>query len=341
MEEQVINIDFFDRAIHEIENNFNNVLHEIDPDLQMRMNIPECQIIPGDELPRHSASLSNNFTCMALNISSLKENFLSLQINITDHFAPTVLGLCETKLTNELQDLYNLSGYNMYTNNNMSNKGGVCLFINDRLTVVPRPELSFIRPGIETLFVDIYCDNEVKTIGMVYRRASEISVENFSLEMNEIFGGIDVAHNKVYIMGDFNVNLLQNHRSNSVADYCNNFISHGMYPLITKPTRTAAGSATLIDNIFTNEVNCVTRSAVIISDVSDHYPIFIQKPISHEYRNPTVITYRKYNDRNIQNFKEVLRAYDFNEIQSTANSNYAFTQLHNVLIEILRSISRL
>ena len=161
MEEQVINIEFFDRAIYEIENNFNNVLHEIDPDLQMRMNIPECQKIPGDELPRHSASLRNNFTCMALNIASLKENFLSLQINITDHFAPTVLGLCETKLTNELQDLYNLSGYNMYTNNNMSNKGGVCLFINDRLTVVPRPELSFIRPGIETLFVDIYCDNEV------------------------------------------------------------------------------------------------------------------------------------------------------------------------------------
>ena len=176
----------------------------------------------------------------------------------------------------------------------MSNKGGVCLFINDRLTVVPRPELSFIRPGIETLFDDIYCDNEVKTIGMIYRIASEISVENFSLEMNEIFGGIDVAHNKVYIMGDFNVNLLQYHRSNSVVDCCNNFISHGMYPLITKPTRTAAGSATLIDNIFTNEVNCVTRSAVIISDVSDHYPIFIQKPISHEYRNPTVITYRKY-----------------------------------------------
>ena len=152
--------------------------------------------------------------------------------------------------------------------------------------------------------------------------------------MDEVFGSIDVAHNKVYIMGDFNVNLLQYHRSNSVADYCNNFLSHGLYPLITKPTRTTAESATLIDNIFTNDVNSVTRAAVIISDVSDHYPVFIQKPNSREYRNPIVITYRKYSDRNIQHFKEALRTYDFNEILSIVNSNDAFTQFHSVLIEL-------
>ena len=138
MEDQINNIDFFDRAMHDIDNNFNNVHHEVDPDLQMRMNMPECKIISGHELHLHSNSLQNNFTCMALNVASLKENFLSLQINITDHFAPSVLGLCETKLTNELQDLYNLPVYNLYTNN-MSNKGGVSLCINNKLTVVPKP----------------------------------------------------------------------------------------------------------------------------------------------------------------------------------------------------------
>jgi len=216
----------------------------------------------------------------------------------------------------------------------MSNKGGGCLCINNKLTVVPKPELPFIRPGIETIFVDIYFDCEIKTVGMVYRRASEISIDNFSVELNEIFSNIDIAHHKVYIMGDFNVNLLQYHRSIPVADYCNNFISHGLYPLITKPTRTTAGSATLIDNIFTNDINCITRAAVIISDVSDHYPIFVQKLNSREYRNPTIITYRKYSDHNIQNFKEALNTCDFNDIISTANSNDAFTRFHSVLIEL-------
>jgi hypothetical protein len=204
MDEQLNHIDFFDRAMYDAENNFSNILHEIDPDMQMRMNIPDCQIIPGDELHRFSTSLQNNFSCMSFNVASLKENFLSFQINITDHFAPTVIGLCETKLTNELQDLYNLPGYNLFTNNNLSNKGGVCLFINNRLTVVPKPELTFIRPGIETIFVDIFSDNEVKTVGMVYRRASEISVDNFSEIMSELLSSVDLAHNKVYVMGDFN-----------------------------------------------------------------------------------------------------------------------------------------
>lgn len=66
--------------------------------------------------------------------------------------------------------------------------------------------------------MDIYCDDEGKTIGMVYRRAYDISMQNFPLEFNEIFISIHVAH-KVYTMGDFNINLLRNHRSNSVADY--------------------------------------------------------------------------------------------------------------------------
>ena len=83
-------------------------------------------------------------------------------------------------------------------------------------------------------------------------------------------------------MGEFNVNLLQFQKSISVADYCNNFIEHGSYSLIAKLTRTTAGSATLIDNIFTNDINNITRAAVIISDVCDHYPIFVQKSNSHE-----------------------------------------------------------
>lgn len=66
-----------------------------------------------------------------------------------------MLGLSETKWTIEFQ--------------------GVLLFANNMLTVAPKHELSFIRSGIKTIFADIFfCDNEVKTMGKIYRRASEI-----------------------------------------------------------------------------------------------------------------------------------------------------------------------
>jgi hypothetical protein len=49
---------------------------------------------------------------------------------------------------------------------------------------------------------------------------------------------------------------------------------NGLYPLITRPTRITKSSATLIDNIFTNEYRNVDKSGILISDVSDHLPIF-------------------------------------------------------------------
>lgn len=48
----------------------------MDPDSQMRINIPEGQTISGDELPRHSTTLRIDGTCMALNAASLKGNTL-------------------------------------------------------------------------------------------------------------------------------------------------------------------------------------------------------------------------------------------------------------------------
>ena len=48
----------------------------------------------------------------------------------------------------------------------------------------------------------------------------------------------------------------------------------GFHPLITKPTRITSYSATLIDNIFTNDSEFRAKSGIIITDISDHPPVF-------------------------------------------------------------------
>ena len=67
--------------------------------------------------------------------------------------------------------------------------------------------------------------------------------------------------------------------------------SLGLYPLIDKPTRITAYSATLIDNIFTNELGSTISSGLIINDISDHLPIFaickykdVQRTLSPKFR---------------------------------------------------------
>ena len=44
--------------------------------------------------------------------------------------------------------------------------------------------------------------------------------------------------------------------------------------MITKSTRITAHSATLIDNICTNNTTMSSKSGLIISDISDHLPMF-------------------------------------------------------------------
>ena len=51
-------------------------------------------------------------------------------------------------------------------------------------------------------------------------------------------------------------------------------VSNSLYPLISKPTRITSRTATLIDNIFTNNLEHSMNSGILYTDLSDHLPIF-------------------------------------------------------------------
>ena len=50
--------------------------------------------------------------------------------------------------------------------------------------------------------------------------------------------------------------------------------SNGFHPLISKPTRITSHSATLIINIFSNDLDSHKFGGILWSDISDHLPIF-------------------------------------------------------------------
>ena len=50
--------------------------------------------------------------------------------------------------------------------------------------------------------------------------------------------------------------------------------SHLLYPMIPKPTRITSNTTSLIVNIFTNNVTCLSVNGPIVNDLSDHVPIF-------------------------------------------------------------------
>ena len=51
-------------------------------------------------------------------------------------------------------------------------------------------------------------------------------------------------------------------------------IFNSLYPLISKPTRITYSTATLIDKIFTNNLEHSMNSGILYTDLSNHLPIF-------------------------------------------------------------------
>ena len=155
---------------------------------------------------------ATTFSCLSLNVSSLKKHFLTLQTEITDNFRPSVIGLCETKIYSNIEQLYNLAGYNLITNNNQLNKGGLALYINSNIPVTIKPEQTFIRNGIESIFAELTTTNGIIVVGLIYKRSIDISTEKNSVALEPLISSLD-PRVKTYIMGDFNINLLDHNLS--------------------------------------------------------------------------------------------------------------------------------
>ena len=72
----------------------------------------------------------------------------------------------------------------------------------------------------------------------------------------------------VYIMGDFNIDLLKCETSQVSQDFLLSLRSCYLIQPVDKPTRVYRTSATLIDNIFVNNPDKLLACGNIISDIS-------------------------------------------------------------------------
>ena len=101
-------------------------------------------------------------------------------------------------------------------------------------------------------------------------------------------------------------------------------------PLINRPTRISKTSATLIDNIFTNNHSDLVNSChgILITDISDHFPIFhINKSISNVDQDFDIVK-RSFSDQNKQAFKEELASIDWTPIYNIQDAQGAFSIFH-------------
>ena len=116
----------------------------------------------------------------------------------------------------------------------------------------------------------------------------------------------------------------------------NALFSLGMFPLIDRPSRITEYSATLIDNIFSNNLYERISNELLINDISDHLPVFsitkeIQKAVHktrYMFKRNTTMTDAISlfcHDLDQQNWETVLQTDDVN-------------QAYNSFIDIIKTL---
>ena len=134
-------------------------------------------------------------------------------------------------------------------------------------------------------------------------------------------------------MGDFNINLLNAETCNFTKDFLLSLQSYSFIPTIDKPTRLNSNSATLIDNIFVNQIG----SGNIIPDISDHYSQFCIIKFLKVKELPQKTMYRKFSRDTEENIHSELSEINWDLVMRNCgdNANAGFSKFFNSLNKVV------
>ena len=142
----------------------------------------------------------------------------------------------------------------------------------------------------------------------------------------------------IVLAGDFNINFLDFETNKNVQDFLNLMFCYNMIPLTNKPARVTKHSANAIDHIITNSVtgNNDFKSAIIKTDLSDHFPIVFAIKTNETTQKPVVkSTYkRSYCEKNIDKFKNTLHNRNWDDIQKIEDPNKAYKYFLDIFTDI-------
>ena len=250
---------------------------------------------------------TNDLLLFHTNVRSLSFHFdelLSILSNLKINF--DVIGVSETwnSFDNPTKTNVEIPGYSYFPSQSHTQSGGVALYVKSEFTPIPRPDLCMDSTDFESVWVEV--DNKQGKNYLfccVYRHPTS-TFDTFNEYLQQVLSNPAVFNKNVFILGDFNINLLNYNSSTAIANYVNFLFSKQFLPYIIHPSRVSAHSSTLIDNIFSNITDNETISGNILTQITDHFPQFlIVKHGGITYKNLSYFQhdFSHFNEENLLN----------------------------------------
>ena len=221
---------------------------------------------------------------LSINIQCVNAKFDEFQafidrINVKNPINVICLQECWLKNYDNVT-MFNLAGYEMvYKTRSCCAHGGLIIYIHNELECTTLTDINIASTGWEYLCVEL-CDRKPRskkyTLCNVYRTPSEIveDINNFTTEFATLLSHMKAIRHSSYVCGDYNIDLLKVKRNKHYCEYFDEIISQGFIPKITLPTRISEHSSTLIDNIFTSNIDERESSGILLNQISDHQMVF-------------------------------------------------------------------
>ena len=261
----------------------------------------------------------NRFSIIHLNISSLKAHLDELKtlLKLLDH-PFDVICLTETRIRTE-EPLFNvqIDGYQFFSTPTLTQCGGAGIYVKTGLDPSKIKEFSISEHNVsESIFVEITGPTKKKfIIGCIYRHHTPVSkfLDSFFIKTVQ---KITQKNKNCILAGDFNIDLIKFGQTACVDSFYDLVSAHGFRPLILQPTRVGSKSATLIDNIFINDISCFSTGGNITHSISDHFLQFAQIDIFEKFTAPknSVKFARNWRYFNKNEFEEELSKLNWAEV---------------------------
>lgn len=311
---------------------------DLDPDKHVfNLSSIPCNYYSEDEF-NLNIDTENNFTLIHFNCRSLYANLNKIVdfLNVLK-FQFDVIAFSETWLNSGKDVDLGINGYKLYHVNRIGKRGGgVALYIKESYICKIVESMSIAVEGLlECVAVEIELEmNRNITIACVYR-AQGSNIETFTEKLNEL-ADRTIQNKTILLCGDFNINLMNPQGLSSIQEFLNEMYSRCMFPVISQPTRVTSTCATIIDNIFSNDISNTLYSGILTCDITDHLPVFVVYraiPINNNKNTQKFRYTRTRTEREIDLFRNDLIEQDWGKVY-VADVNDAYEEFLDTYVKL-------
>ena len=311
-----------------------------DPLMREEFNVLQSLYFDLDDMPSMPPTDTEEFSVyiMSYNIVSVPRN---LEVFFADifHLPVDIFGLCETRLISDLEPLYYLDNFDTFSCSRNTYGGGVQLYVRKFYHSEKVHDLTFMHAHLEVVFIRFKKSGKDYLVGQFYRPPGA-DLSSFLVEFTSILQtiSVDFMNSIVYLMGDFNINLLQINSNAKYLDYYSLLLSFGYLPAILRPTRVRPTSSTLIDQIWTNNHKAICISGQVEYDLTDHKPVFAIAKYKHNDRSnddEVFITksYRLINEAGHSRFSQLIGTVNWSLLSNIEEVDLLYDKFNTLITD--------